>query len=70
MAYDRKDQLEILLQLIIGDGDSNRTNRGFILNPSLTQFGVYSGAHTLNGHQSCLVYAETYFDNVDDSTVT
>ena len=70
MSYKRYDELEVLLFLIVGDGDSSRTFRNLFLTSSLKHVGIFSGPHDNEGHQSCLVFADTYFDNVDDSTVT
>ena len=55
--------------MIVGDGDSNRTDRANILDADLAFAGTYSGSHVGEGHQSCLVFTQDYTDNIEDSEV-
>jgi hypothetical protein len=52
--------------MIIGDGDSSKLMRANILNADFAFGGIFSGTHTTNGHQTCLVFSQTYTDNVYD----
>ena len=70
MNYKRINAIDVVIDLLISDGDSTREARYNIMNPNLLHIGAYSGTHTTNGHQSCIVYAATYTDNIDEPTVT
>jgi hypothetical protein len=47
----------MVLWMIIGDGDATRADRLNILNPDQTKVGIFSGTHSVNGHQSCVMVA-------------
>jgi hypothetical protein len=50
MTYGTVDGLEILLKMIIDDGNPERTNRYNVFNPDHVFFGQYSGSHDSEGH--------------------
>jgi uncharacterized protein YkwD len=56
--------------MIIGDGDATRTDRLNLLNPLHTVTGIFSGTHSANGHQSCVILAQDFTPDSDDADAT
>jgi uncharacterized protein YkwD len=50
MNYKRINAIDVVIDLLISDGDSTREARYNIMNPNLLHIGAYSGTHTTNGH--------------------
>jgi len=50
MSYGVITGVGVIRSLIIGDGDSDRSNRWNIFNPTLKQVGIFSGTHKTHGH--------------------
>jgi hypothetical protein len=55
--YKRITGLDVVVAMIIGDGDASRADRLNIFNADITSIGIYSGSHQDLGHQSCVVLA-------------
>jgi hypothetical protein len=53
--------------MIIGDGDEARTDRLNLLNPIHTVTGIFSGTHSVNGHQSCVLFAQDFTPDTDET---
>ena len=59
-GYKRITGADVVLWMIIDDGVSARTNRDNLLNSTITVAGIFSGTHSVNGHQSCVVLAPDF----------
>ena len=67
MKYGRVTGLNIIIDMIVDDGNESRSNRHNIMNPANKILGIYSGPiRSTEGHQSCLTFADDYVDNVYD----
>ena len=55
----------MVIRMIIGDGDEARTDRLNLMNPLHTVTGIFSGTHSVNGHQSCVMLAQDFTPDVD-----
>lgn len=69
MSYGRIRAEDAIVKMIFDD-DTAQAKLLTLLGTDLMYFGAFSGTHSGKGHQSCVVFAETYVDNVDDSKVT
>jgi len=69
MAYGAITGKDVMMKLLISDGDSTKASRESIFNPALTVVGIYSGTHKTHGHQSCVLYVDEYTPDYSDSTV-
>ena len=65
MNYQRINGLEVVMRMIIGDGDATRTDRLNLMNTAYTVVGIFSGTHSTNGHQSCNVYATDFVPDIN-----
>jgi hypothetical protein len=68
-AYSKITAMDIVVQLLVGDGDDTRANRVALFNSNYSHVGVYTGSHSSEGHVTCINYADTYVDNVNDNEV-
>jgi uncharacterized protein YkwD len=66
-AYGKVTAQDVLLRMIIDDGNAERSNRLNIFISTNNNTGIHSGIHNVTGHMSCVTFAEKYDDNVDDS---
>jgi len=69
MAYSKTTGANMIISLLIDDGNESRSNRFNLLNPDHVFSGIAAGSHKDKGHQFCLVFAKTYTPNIDDSKV-
>jgi hypothetical protein len=52
--------------MVIDDGVSGRDNRLRLFDSSLLATGIFSGTHSANGHQSCIVLGADYTPDINE----
>ncbi len=65
IVYDNSVTADILLHLIVGDGDSNRTDRGNVLSDVFTIVGLATGTHLDGTTMAVIGFAEDYTEEAD-----
>jgi len=65
IVYDNSVTADILLHLIVGDGDSERTDRGNLLSEVFTKVGLATGTHLDGTTMSVIDFAEDYTEEAD-----
>ena len=60
LKYNSDSPLGVLISLAISDGQSNRGNRNNLFSEAAAQVGIYTGAHSKYGSESCLEFSGSY----------
>ena len=66
MEFGSQTPEQIVISLLVCDGDTNRTFRGNLLNPDLKKVGIASKKNDTNT-KSTIIVASTNFKNKDDT---
>lgn len=67
--YGHITGLDVVIDMIVDDGDATKARRNLLLAATNNYLGVFSGEHVSEGHAICVTLAETYVDNIDNTTV-
>ena len=58
---------QVVVNLLVSDGDKNRSQRNVLLNKSVHRIGVASGEHDVYRHASIVILCTTFTSNVDSN---
>lgn len=56
---------QVVVNLLVSDGDNKRSQRTVLLNPSVNRIGVASGEHDVYRHASIVILCTQFTNNVD-----
>jgi len=70
MSLEQTAPIDIVMQLMVGDGDKSRIDRKTILDPDMQFCGVAIDNHTIHGKVCIIVLAHTFQDRPEKDMMT
>ena len=66
MTYRSNTGVDIIMQLLVDDGNYSRSNRDILFRANGVT-GLFSGPHATYNYMSCITYAGTYVNNEEQN---